>query len=104
MVGSRNQDSKSCFIFMIYLGSIAAGLQSTFYGGMTTGLFSACQSIAATSVIGLGPVVSGIGSLAAGATILGSSSRKIESGDDSDSESEASDLAGGDRTSPPPYS
>ena len=42
--------------------------------------------MAATSVIGLGSVFSGIGSLAAGTTILGSSSRKIESGDDSDSE------------------
>jgi hypothetical protein len=103
VVGSHNQDFKFCFIFVIYLGSIAAGLQSTFYGGMTTGLFSACQSIGATWVIGSGSVISGIGSLAAGATILGSSSRKIESGDDSDS-SEASDLEGGNRTSPPPYS
>jgi len=83
-------------------GSIAAGLQSTFYGGMTTGLFSACQSIGATWVVGSGSVIYGIGSLAAGA-ILGSSSRKIESGDDSDCESEASDLDGGNRTSPPPY-
>ena len=89
---------------MIYLGSIAAGLQSSVYGGLTTGLFSACQSIGATWVVGSGSIISGIGSLVAGATILRSPSRENETGG-SDSESEASDLAGDNRsTSPPPYS
>jgi len=89
-------------------GSAAAGLQSAVYGGTTTtGLFSACQSIGATGVVGSGPLatISGIGSLAAGASILGSSSRKTKTGDDSGSKSEASDLAGGNRSiSPPPHS
>jgi len=88
-------------------GSVAAGLQSAAYGGMTTGLFSACQSIGATWVVGSGSIISGIGSLAAGASILGSSSRKNKTSDDSDSESdsEESDLAEGSRSiSPPPYS
>lgn len=76
---------------MIYLGSIAAGIQSGVYGGLTTGLFSACQSMAATSVIGMGSVASGIGSLVAGASILGSS-RKSKTDDDSNSEWEDSDL------------
>ena len=91
---------------MRFLGSLAAGLQSSVYGGLTTGLFSACQSIGATWVVGSGSIISGIGSLAAGATILGSPSRKTETETGgSDSESEASNLAGGNRsTSPPPYS
>ncbi|ESK81716.1 hypothetical protein Moror_5452 [Moniliophthora roreri MCA 2997] len=41
-------------------GSIAAGLQSFFYGGLTSGLFSICQSIGATAVIAP-PVVIVIG-------------------------------------------
>lgn len=87
------------YFYLVYLGSIAAGLQSSVYGGLTTGLFSACQSIGATGVVG--STISGIGSLVAGATFLGSSSLKTETGD-SESESEAS---GGNRsTSPPPYS
>ena len=89
---------------MIYLGSIAAGLQSSVYGGLTAGVFSACQSIGATGVVGSG--VCGIGSIAAGATILRSPSRKTKTGGDSDSESEASDLAGpggNKRKSRPPY-
>lgn len=99
------QDFKFGVILMIYLGSVAAGLQSAVYGGSTAGLFSACQSIAATWVVGSGSIISGIGSLAAGATLLGSSSRKTETDDDSDSESEASDLSGGNGSvSPPPYS
>ena len=54
-------------------GSIAAGIQSVFYGGMTTGLFSVCQSVAATAVApSLASVVSAAGSAAAGATLLGS--------------------------------
>ena len=94
---------------MIYLGSIAAGLQSSVYGGLTTGLFSTCQSIGATWVVSSGSIISGIGSLAAGSTILGSTSRsrKSKTGGDSDSESEASDESdtGGNRSiSPPPYS
>jgi len=83
-------------------GSVAAGLQSTLYGGATTGVFSACQSIGATWVVGSGSIISGLGSLVAGASILGSpSSPKTESRD----ESEASDLAGGNGSSipPPPY-
>lgn len=105
-VGFRYQIFKFCVILMIYLGSIAAGLQSTVYGGATMGLFSACQSIGATWVVGSGSIISGFGSLAAGAALLGSSpSRKTETDDDSDSESEASDLAGSNRSiSPPPYS
>ena len=87
---------------MFYLGSIAAGLQSSVYGGLTTGVFSACQSIGTTGVVSSG--VSGIGSIAAGATILRSPSRKTKAGGDSDSESETSDLAGGNRRkSRPPY-
>lgn len=104
VVGSHHQDFKFWVIFMIYLGSIAAGLQSTVYGGLTTGVFSACQSIGATWIVGSGSIISGIGSLAAGATLLGSSSRKTETVDDSDSESEASDPARDNRTAPPPYS
>ena len=92
---------------MIYLGSIAAGLQSIVYGGATTGLFSVCQSLGATMVVGSGSVISGIGSLAAGAAILPSSSPKPETGDsdsESDSESEGSDAGGSRNTSlaPPP--
>jgi hypothetical protein len=104
-VGSHSPRFKFCVIFMIYLGSVAAGLQSSIYGGLTTGLFSTCQSIGATWVVGSGSIISGIGSLAAGASILGSSSGKTKTEDDSDSESEASDLAGSNRSiSPPPYS
>jgi hypothetical protein len=57
---------------MIYLGSIAAGVQSSVYGGLTTGLFSTCQSIGATWVVGSGTpaIISGIGSLAAGLRIF----------------------------------
>jgi len=51
----------------VVAGSIAAGLQSSVYGGLTTGLFSTGQSIAATSAVGSGSVIiSSIGSVAAG--------------------------------------
>lgn len=87
---------------MIFLGSIAAGLQSSIYGGLTTGLFSTCQSIGATWVVGSGSIISGIGSLAAGATILGSPSRKTKTGN-SNSESDASDAGGNSSRSASPH-
>jgi hypothetical protein len=65
----HNQDFEFCVIFMICLGSLAAGLQSSVYGGLTTGIFSTCQSIGATGVVGSGSIISG-SLAAAGATIL----------------------------------
>ncbi|CAA7266431.1 unnamed protein product [Cyclocybe aegerita] len=57
-------------------GSIAAGLQSVFYGGATTGLFSLCQSIGATAAAPtLASVLSAIRTVVAGATILVSESK-----------------------------
>ncbi|ESK86264.1 hypothetical protein Moror_16618 [Moniliophthora roreri MCA 2997] len=70
----------------VLAGSIAAGIQSVFYGGMTGGLFSLCQSIGATAVaapplaIGLG-----IGALVVGAGLAFSPSSNGGSGDDDDS-------------------
>ncbi|EEB91713.1 hypothetical protein MPER_09889 [Moniliophthora perniciosa FA553] len=56
----------------VLAGSLAAGIQSVFYGGMTGGLFSLGQSIAATAVmapplaigLGIGALVVGAGHLA----------------------------------------
>jgi hypothetical protein len=75
---------------MIYLvgAVVATGIQSSIYAGLTTGLFSTCQSIGWIWVVGLISYVS----FAAGVTIL-----------DSFFESEASD-AGGSTNSSPPYS
>ena len=43
------------FSFFYYsntiIGSLAASIQSVFYGGLTTGIFSICQSIGATAVL-----------------------------------------------------
>jgi len=58
------------------------------------------KSIGATWVVKSGSIISGIGSLAAGATILGSPPRKPENGEprsDSESESEGSDAGGTSR-------
>ncbi|KAF5361111.1 hypothetical protein D9758_009081 [Tetrapyrgos nigripes] len=45
-------------------GSVAAAIQSVFYGGATGGLFSAFQSFGATAVIA-SPVILGLGAAAA---------------------------------------
>lgn len=82
-------------------GSIAAGIQSSVYGGLTTGLFSTCQSIGATWAVGSGSaIVSGIGSLVAGATVLSGVQKSPKTTDST------SDCAGSTRSepiSPPPY-
>ncbi|KAJ7574938.1 hypothetical protein C8J56DRAFT_977864 [Mycena floridula] len=49
-------------------GSLAAAIQSAFYGGATTGLFSILQSLGATAVIG-SPVLPLIGGVLAGVGI-----------------------------------
>ncbi|KAF9475349.1 hypothetical protein BDN70DRAFT_883831 [Pholiota conissans] len=52
-------------------GSFAAAIQSVFYGGATTGLFSACQSIGATAAVASGSAItSSIGAVAIGTSIL----------------------------------
>ncbi|KAJ3501931.1 hypothetical protein NLJ89_g9118 [Agrocybe chaxingu] len=82
-------------------GSIAAGLQSVFYGGATTGLFSLCQSIGATAAAPtLASAVSAAGTVVAGATILGSDSKGDEAEDGS--EGDASNQPTTSDT-PPPY-
>ncbi|KIM47323.1 hypothetical protein M413DRAFT_440764 [Hebeloma cylindrosporum] len=61
-------------------GSLAASIQSAFYGGATTGLFSLLQSVGATAApAAAGTVLSAVGSIVAGTTVLGS-------GDDDDSD------------------
>ncbi|KAK7043980.1 hypothetical protein VNI00_008148 [Paramarasmius palmivorus] len=73
-------------------GSIAAGIQSMFYGGSTGGLFSVCHSIAATAVIAPPAViVLGLGAAAAGAACLLSKKRRGD--DDDDDEAPASGVA-----------
>ena len=42
-------------------GTIAAGIQSWFYGAWTAGFFSMCQSAGATGVIGAAGMASGAG-------------------------------------------
>ncbi|KAF9527876.1 hypothetical protein CPB83DRAFT_855347 [Crepidotus variabilis] len=62
-------------------GSIAAGMQSTLYGGLTTGTFSTCQSIAASvAVPAIGSLGSGLGAVLTGIGILTKTSG--ESGSD----------------------
>ncbi|KAF9527880.1 hypothetical protein CPB83DRAFT_855353 [Crepidotus variabilis] len=53
----------------VALGSIAAGLQSAIYGGATTGIFSLCQSVAATGAVPT--AISAVTSLVAGASVWG---------------------------------
>merc|ERR1712142_243224 len=50
-------------------GTIAAGVQSTFYGAWTTGLFSLCQSAAATGVIGATGMATGASAGAVAGTV-----------------------------------
>ncbi|KDR70060.1 hypothetical protein GALMADRAFT_46845, partial [Galerina marginata CBS 339.88] len=51
-------------------GSLATGIQSVFYGGATSGLFSVCQSIGAAAVApSLGAVISSLGGMLAGAKL-----------------------------------
>ncbi|KAJ7574942.1 hypothetical protein C8J56DRAFT_977868, partial [Mycena floridula] len=52
----------------VVAGSLAAAIQSAFYGGATTGLFSILQSLGATAVIG-SPVLPIIGGVLAGVGI-----------------------------------
>ncbi|KAK7043978.1 hypothetical protein VNI00_008146 [Paramarasmius palmivorus] len=55
----------------VLAGSVAAGIQSMFYGGFTGGLFSVCQSIGATAVMASPAVILlGLGAAAVGAASL----------------------------------
>jgi hypothetical protein len=50
-----------------FLGSLAAALQSIFYGGATTGLFSILQSIGATAAVpAAGAVIASAGAVGTG--------------------------------------
>ncbi len=49
---------------ILLTGSLAASMQSALYGGATGGLFSICQSIAATTAV---PAAEAIISIAVGA-------------------------------------
>ncbi|KAF8190070.1 hypothetical protein BJ912DRAFT_965649 [Pholiota molesta] len=81
-------------------GTLAAAIQSTFYGGATTGLFATCQSIGATAAVASGSAItSSIGAVAAGASILGFGKKKSDGqppGAGSDGSSNTTDT-------PPPY-
>jgi len=62
-------------------GSLAASIQSGLYGGMTGGLFSLCQSVAATSVLpAAGAIISAAGATVAGKALIGAALES--SGDD----------------------
>ncbi|PPQ99350.1 hypothetical protein CVT26_014013 [Gymnopilus dilepis] len=53
------------------IGSLATTVQSMFYGGATSGLFSICQSIGATAVsASAGTVISAVGSVVAGVGLI----------------------------------
>ncbi|KAL0564684.1 hypothetical protein V5O48_017357 [Marasmius crinis-equi] len=67
--------------------SLAAGIQSLVYGGATTGLFSVCQSIAATAVAA-SPVgiVLATGAVVVGAALVATQSRGEGDGQDEDEE------------------
>jgi len=81
-------------------GSIAAGLQSALYGGATTGVFSVCQSIAATGAVPA--VVSFLGSVGAGAAFLGSTGNS-DAPNNGTSGSENPGSMDGRDAPPPPY-
>jgi hypothetical protein len=61
-----------CLTLMVFnsqtaLGSIATGIQSSFYGPLTTGVFSSFQYLGATAVVAPpATLVSGSGAIAAG--------------------------------------
>ncbi|KAF8168549.1 hypothetical protein B0H34DRAFT_793131 [Crassisporium funariophilum] len=80
-------------------GSAAAGLQSAVFGGFTTGLFSLCQSIGATSVVAsAGSIISAIGITAGGATIIAASQAE-----DDDPDPSGQDGPSSNAPPPPPY-
>ena len=85
-------------VMIWFIGSIAAAVQSSFYGGATTGIFSACQSIAATWAAGsASTIVPGVASVVTGAKVL-SASRKTKR-----SNSASNLREDGRSTSPPSY-
>lgn len=76
-------------------GSLAAALQSIFYGGATTGLFSILQSVGATAVLpAAGTVLASVGAVGTGLASLFSG--KEEEGHRDEASEEVSP--------PPPYS
>jgi len=94
------------------------------YGGLTTGVFSACQSIGATAAVGAGSLIGGATAAATGAGILaingpngqgqgqgqGQGGGGGGGGDDNDSSSDSdtdhsdhSDSQPSEKDKPPPY-
>jgi len=66
-------------------GSLAASIQSVFYGGATTGLFSLLQSVGATAAAPAAPaavatIVTAVGSIAAGAVLAGQGDKPGDDG------------------------
>ena len=84
-------------------GSVATGIQSAFYGGAASGLFSICQSVGATAVApSLGAALSGFGGLLAGARLIsGSQSETRQGGEDEMSQGDEDEMSqdGEDETS-----
>ncbi|EAU83179.2 hypothetical protein CC1G_07861 [Coprinopsis cinerea okayama7 len=81
-------------------GSIAATIQSIFYGGATTGLFSILQSIGATAAAPtVGSMIASASAVGAGAVMVSGSSEEP----DGDEEEESSGDDSADVQGPPPY-
>ncbi|KJA20895.1 hypothetical protein HYPSUDRAFT_203475 [Hypholoma sublateritium FD-334 SS-4] len=83
--------------------SIAATIQSSFYGGATTGLFSLCQSLGTVAVTSSATsLTAAAGTIAAGTSLL----RSADGGDKSSPQAPIINAAASDSNSsqsPPPY-
>lgn len=89
--GMLFKQHRRLWLILLFAGSLAAALQSIFYGGATTGLFSIFQSLGATAVL---PAA---GTVIASASAVGTGIASYFSGG-------GDDAGENDETAPPPAS